>query len=512
MRAVILLTAAVTAGLSVMNYGELAAGLALVLGGSLYVLFTALAGLLERADSPHHTAVTAGDIILITAIVWLTGGVHSEYYLLYYLPVLSAGLRLNVRDGIAASVLAGALYVFVAFARESRPLVLTSPLARVLAVCVSAIVLVVFFALLKREVLLCNSLSDTLHTSLGRVAAIYGIAHAANTRAGLAPVLSIFLDHAARITHAANGWILLLSPQGQLKPMASLSSPPSAADRTIEFPHAPAQRAASEGSPIVLTPEEQTSHSDAAEARTFVYVPLKTSAETIGVCVLASRTGRKFNRAHLDFLESIGAEAALAIENARLRAELRRLAVTDYLTDLPSRREVERRLLTELARSRRHQRPLALLMIDVDNLKSINDKLGHAAGDTLLHALGKLLQAQVRAADAPGRIGGDEFLVVLPDTDPQQAKLLADRLIQAFSQQFADRQVLRISPNLRAAVGISIGIAAVPSGRASAKQLMARADSALYQAKRAGKNRSCLAEEIPEPTAAHEPEQQPLAL
>ncbi len=497
-----------------MTHGSILSGLALAAGGCLYVLTTAFATILEDGSSPHHTAMTVGDLILITAIIWLTGGVHSEYYILYYLPILGAGVRLDVRDGVAASLLAGLAYVFVALAGRSHPTVVTSPLCRVLAVCVSAIVLVVFFSLLKREANLCQNLSETLHSSLGRVAAVYGIAHAANTRAGLAPLLSILLDHAARITRAANGWILLLSPEGQLRPTASLSSPHVEADGTIEFPQAPALRANSQGACITLTPDEQTSAPNGDANRTFIYVPLKTPAEKLGVCVLASRIGRKFSRAHLEFLESICAEASLAIENARLRSELRLLAITDHLTGLPSRREIERRLLDELTVARRHSTSLTLLVIDVDNLKSINDKLGHGAGDELLRSLGHLLNTTIRAGDAAGRMGGDEFLVVLPNTDADQAKPLADRLISTFPQRLMEHPLLpdSLARPTSTPAGLSIGIAATFAGRDTAKHLTARADAALYAAKRGGKNQSVIEEGETAASTAEERDQKMLAL
>jgi K+-sensing histidine kinase KdpD len=201
---VILFSAAVTAGLTALSQGRFVPGLTLALAGSFYVLATAIWGVIEHEASPHHTAVTAADLLLITTIVWLTGGVRSEYYLLYYLPVLCAALRLNVRDGIAASVLAGVLYSFVALAGEAHANVLTPAPYRVLAVCISAVVMVMLFALLRREVRLCESLRDALHSSLNRVAAIYDVAHAANTGAELAAVLSILLDHSACITRAAS--------------------------------------------------------------------------------------------------------------------------------------------------------------------------------------------------------------------------------------------------------------------------------------------------------------------
>ncbi len=151
-------------------------------------------------------------------------------------------------------------------------------------------------------------------------------------------------------------------------------------------------------------------------------------------------------------------------------------------------------------------------MIDMDNLKSVNDALGHAAGDELLHAVGEVLQTSIHPTDSAGRIGGDEFIVLLPDTDAQQAALIADRLLQSFRRQLTEHQVLRNSPALASAVGMSIGIAATTNGAASTKDLIARADSALYRAKRAGRSCSCAAEEPPEPAAPEPPEEKAVTL
>jgi len=500
-RAVIFFAASATAGTTAAADGNTVLGLLLAIGGSFYVLFTSFSGILDQADSPHHTAVTAGDILLITAIVWLTGGVHSEFYLLYYLPVLGAGLRLNARDGIAACLLAGGFYALVSLAGQSHPSLVVPAAFRLPTVCVSAAVGVVLFALLNRQVRICDSLGDTLHSSLGRVAAIYDVAHAANTGAELASLLSILLDHAARMTRAANGCIFLVTPERTLQQTASLSSPAGDDSPVITFPDEPAHRAIANGSPVILGPDRQTPGPHPPADRTLVYVPLGTPARPVGVCALASRAGRKFSRTNIEFLKSLCSEAALAIENAKLRADLRRLAITDHLTGLPSRREVERRLLAELNRSGRSRIPLALLMIDVDNLKPVNDDLGHAAGDELLRVLGHTLQTGIRATDAAGRIGGDEFIVVLPDTDAEQGQALADHLIEAFQREISEFQGPDDSPPLPPAVGISVGVAVTSDGRTSAKALIDSADSALYQAKGAGKNVSRVAAE-PEPVAA----------
>jgi len=482
--------------------GRIVIGTSLALGSSFYLALTSRAAVAEREDSPHHTAVTTGDLLLITVIVWLTGGLSSEYYLLYYLPAIQAGVRLNSRDGIAACLLACALYSFVAVAGEPGAAIVSPGPFQLLSLGASAIALVVLFSLLKREVTLCEQLRDTIHTSLRRVAAVYDVAHATNTGANLGGVLSIILDHAARATGAVNGFISLVFSDGQLRPMASLSTPARDGDHPGTFPMEPAQRAISTDSTVSVS--NPADSSAAPQGSTTVYLPLATPGGPIGVLALVSRPGRRFASRHLDFLKSLASEAALAIENARLRNELRRLAVTDHLTGIANRREIERRLNEELQRAADTGASVAILMIDVDNLKRINDEFGHVAGDEVLCALGRRLETAIRSSEAAGRLGGDEFIVMLPESDIAQATGLADRLIATLPGVIKGRHALAGAEAIAGVATLSIGVAATHGGQLSFKELLADADAALYRAKKTGKNRSAAAAGRPplEPAAA----------
>jgi diguanylate cyclase (GGDEF) domain len=156
-------------------------------------------------------------------------------------------------------------------------------------------------------------------------------------------------------------------------------------------------------------------------------------------------------------------------------AELRRLATRDQLTGLFNRREGMNLLEREVERARRCPRPLSALLVDVDHFKEVNDRRGgHAAGDSLLVAVAKTLQEQVRPDDAVVRWGGDEFAVWLADTDAAAARMVAERMVAA----------------VRATgVTISVGVAQWTSARGDAGELVAAADRALYEAKWAGRNR-----------------------
>ena len=188
-----------------------------------------------------------------------------------------------------------------------------------------------------------------------------------------------------------------------------------------------------------------------------------------------------FTPADRTLADLLTSQASIALENARLHAIARHEAVTDPLTGLANRRRFMEELGLKVSRVQRYSRELAVILVDLDNFKGINDHHGHAAGDDVLCAVAGVLLSGVRDLDVPARLGGEEFAVLLPETNLEGATILAERL----RQQVAE---LRLSvPGGQSPVTASFGIAASPPAR-SADALLEAADAALYRAKRAGKN------------------------
>ena len=182
-------------------------------------------------------------------------------------------------------------------------------------------------------------------------------------------------------------------------------------------------------------------------------------------------------------------------ERRRLHDELRVLATTDFLTGLPNRREFMRRLEDEHARLRRAAGGrAAVLLLDVDHFKRINDEHGHAAGDAVLRQLGAALREGQRQIDVVGRIGGEEFALLLPGTAPEEAAVLAERLRQRVARTPMGRDG-GAAPAVTVTVTVSIGIAALDGGEGGGEAALRRADQALYCAKHGGRNRVALAGE-----------------
>ncbi|MBS1186869.1 MAG: diguanylate cyclase with sensor [Burkholderiaceae bacterium] len=171
-------------------------------------------------------------------------------------------------------------------------------------------------------------------------------------------------------------------------------------------------------------------------------------------------------------------------ERKRLEAELRRLATTDSLTGLFNRRHFLARGEEEIDRARRYGQPLSLIMVDIDHFKLVNDTLGHEAGDRVLLALAAILTAQSRASDCVGRLGGEEFALLLPQADSAAARQAGLRLLDAVS---AARVAIEDGSQLD--FSVSAGVTTMQADDLAMRALLRRADDALYQAKREGRNR-----------------------
>jgi two-component system cell cycle response regulator len=169
------------------------------------------------------------------------------------------------------------------------------------------------------------------------------------------------------------------------------------------------------------------------------------------------------------------------------------LALTDSLTGLYNRRYLTSHLESMVERARGGAKPLSVLMIDIDHFKVINDSYGHAAGDDVLRAIAVEIGRSVREFDLTARIGGEEFVVVMPDTTGAAAMAVADRLCSTIAENQVRTGALQQSLNVTA----SIGIATLLGPGETANNLLSRADEAMYRAKSAGRNRVVAAESAP---------------
>jgi diguanylate cyclase (GGDEF)-like protein len=188
-------------------------------------------------------------------------------------------------------------------------------------------------------------------------------------------------------------------------------------------------------------------------------------------------------------MTTVPEQLGLALANLRLREKLRSESIRDALTGLFNRRYMEESLDLELARAQRALEPVGVLLVDVDHFKRFNDTFGHGGGDAILSALGGLLRGSVRGGDVACRLGGEEFLLILPGAPLAELPARADALRESVRALRIFHRGRPLDP-----VTVSIGVAAAPDHGGTRDALLRAADGALYRAKRAGRDQVAVAE------------------
>ena len=221
--------------------------------------------------------------------------------------------------------------------------------------------------------------------------------------------------------------------------------------------------------------------------RSIVYLPLVVRGEGIGSLIVASRRVDAYNTGQIRLLEHLALQIATPIENSQLYARAEQRARIDELTGLFNRRHFEERLKEEIARHSRYGNVFSLFMLDLDNFKTYNDIYGHPAGDELLDQIGSIIRSSIRNADQAFRYGGDEFIVILPQTISEDAYVVAERVREQIASEMKAKEV---------AMTCSIGLASYPSDGVMSGEVITASDTALYYAKRTGGNRTYLSAKI----------------
>jgi diguanylate cyclase (GGDEF)-like protein len=223
------------------------------------------------------------------------------------------------------------------------------------------------------------------------------------------------------------------------------------------------------------------------ETRSELCVPLLALEETLGVLVLESAKINNFQEEDIRVLQSVAGICAVGIRTAMQLHQAKTMASTDGLTGIYNRRGFETRIIESLAAAERNGLGLALLMIDIDHFKKLNDEFGHLLGDEVLRQVAKLFSQHIRKNDLVCRYGGEEFAILLPETSTDRAVGVADKLRKVVQEhQF---------PGVPRPVTISLGVADFPSHSKNRDELVRAADSALYVAKVNGRNRIETAEQ-----------------
>lgn len=305
----------------------------------------------------------------------------------------------------------------------------------------------------------------------------------------LEDLLGRILDAAqTAIPAAETGVLYLVAPStGRLEVRATSGFKDPRIRRTGQLHNSHARRAMRERQPLLLRDTAQLTGMEAGQEseafRSAIFAPLTMGAEVLGTLSLSSATPSAFRESDLQLLVSFAATTTAALHNAMLHAELQKVAITDPLTGLYNRRGLLELGRREIERFERFGTPLSAIMLDIDHFKQVNDTYGHSVGDQVLRGLADRCRTLVRLVDILGRYGGEEFVVVLPETDLFQAAAVAERLRRAIEEQPFETEQGPIT------ITTSLGVSRARQNLSSLVGLIEQTDAALYQAKQNGRNR-----------------------
>ena len=244
--------------------------------------------------------------------------------------------------------------------------------------------------------------------------------------------------------------------------------------------------AAQEGTPILVEDVKKDPGFDpkidqisGLDAKSIVCAPLKSKGKVLGVIELINTNkGGKFTDQDLTALATFSDYAAIAIENARNYQRVEELTLTDDVTKLFNSRFLLRQLDSEIVRAKRYKSELSLIFLDLDHFKLVNDTHGHLVGSHLLREVGEVIYEKLRRSDYPVRYGGDEFVLLLPQTSKKNAHLVAQRVRTAINE----RHFLK-SQGLTIKITASFGVATYPTDASTTQDLIRMTDQAMYRVK-----------------------------
>jgi diguanylate cyclase (GGDEF)-like protein len=240
-----------------------------------------------------------------------------------------------------------------------------------------------------------------------------------------------------------------------------------------------------ESDPVIFTREQRLKG-----IQSMLVLPLIAHDEPIGTIVICHREANQFGAERREMLEVVGNQVAISLQNARLYAQMEEMATTDGLTGLANHRSFQTRLDEVLARHRRSEEPFGLILTDIDHFKSVNDTHGHPVGDEVLRQVSRVFTESLREVDLPCRYGGEEFAIILEDTDRETAMAVANRVREAIGDlEFQSEQGMFQCT-------ISMGVSIWPEDAIEKHELIDLTDEALYYSKEHGRNQVTSADRL----------------
>ena len=438
------------------------------------------------------------DVFLVTVLVRYTGGIDSEFFLLYFLSVGFGAYYLGMNAGLLLSFIITLNYLLTN--STAIPEAFFGDLLLRLAMLwffAGATGYIAEFVRQAEDRLLrtlntLNERTSELEKANAELETVYEMARTLGEHYEPDRIVGDLMNISLKVlgyqhlsvlmyNHSHNGLLLVARMQlGQTQ----LMKPPQLYDMQGISGYV-----ARTGRPQRLYDVSTDNRYQAGldGGRSELCVPMISRGRTIGVLNAESVEVGAFSEKDEKVLAILAGSAAMALENARLTNELKDQSTTDELTGVNNYRFFSERLAEEQRRARRYDQPLSLIMVDIDWFKNTNDTYGHQAGNLVLKGIARVIRSIVRDTDLVCRYGGEEFIVILPQTLASDAHEIGERIrTEVERTDFSDEGLL---PSLR--VTVSIGISTYPDNGGTAENLVEMVDKALYRAKGQGKNVVC---------------------
>lgn len=442
------------------------------------------------------------DFLFISATVYFSGGLQSPIIFFFIFHMLTACILLSPRHGYLYSSFALLLVSIIGLLQYNH-LVPSAGLTPLLAADLTHPLLIIaslitLGALLYLTTYLINhffKMSLEEQQAFNELTTLFEIGKTISSSLRLDDTLKLVLDNAIKVTGTEAGSIALLDESSNklaIKAAEGFSEDFMHTHRWKIRPDGMTAKILGQTEPFILTDtlKESTFNNPIAlqeGIRSLIAVPLCFNDKIIGILYVDDFEPRTFSESELRLVSILATQAAIAINNAQMHEKAKWLAITDGLTEVYNHRFFQEELSKEIKRTERYNHSLSIIMMDVDYFKDYNDFFGHKKGDEVLKVIGRLLTQFTRKSDFVARYGGDEFVVMLPETPKEKALELAERIRLGIERN----DLLKGDGFKIGNLTISLGVASYPNDAKTASELVDKVDQVLYLAKKAGKNKAC---------------------
>ena len=437
------------------------------------------------------------DLILIPTMIMQTSGINSSFYLMYYLTISVAAYVLTFWYATGFSLIATVSYLVAIFAdlEYASPFDITMRFGFIWAYFLAISYASEYLRRSERRLLnlfdTLNLRTSELEKSQAHLEVIYEnsriLASILDTESVVREVMKIMGEILGYASYA----IIFRDREGKFYFRARAvdghtSLHPKQCDKeSVSL----IKKVVDIGEPVsiknVMTRQDYTVLNE--HTRSIMLVPLSSHGFTMGVLIAESNEANRFHERDQQMLSIVSRSAAMALENAELHRRTEELTINDELTATYNYRYFVQKLQEEKRRAARYMLPFSLIMVDIDWFKKLNDSYGHEVGNVVLKQLSDIIKSCIRDVDIFCRYGGEEFVVILPQTPQVEASSIAERI-----RQQVEEAVLLIENAGRLKITVSIGITSFPENGKSQEEILAIADQALYRAKGGGRNLVCI--------------------